>query len=144
MGTASRMSLPSSTVCVKKTEKRGEVPQTVDDYIRNFPREVQTVLRKIRKTIRTAAPQATEFISYNMPAYRQNGVLLYFAAFRRHIGLYPTASGMRAFAKELTPYKRGKGSVRFPLDQPIPYDLIAEVTRFRLAEDTILATQRGT
>lgn len=110
-------------------------PASIDTYIAGFPMETQLILNKIRSTISDAAPQATETINYQIPTFTFNGNLVHFAAFKNHIGFYPTPSGMTAFAKELSAYKGAKGSVQFPLDQPIPYDLIARIVRFRVKEN---------
>jgi len=107
-------------------------PQTIDDYIAGFPVEIQEKLQKIRETIRNAAPDAQEKISYQMPTFFQEGNLVHFAAFKNHIGFYPTPVGIEEFSEELSVYKGGKGSVQFPLDQPIPYDLINRIVAFRL------------
>ncbi|TLZ78444.1 MAG: hypothetical protein E6K08_00820 [Methanobacteriota archaeon] len=110
--------------------------KTIDEYIRTFPKDVQTILEKMRKTIREAAPGAVETISYQMPTFKLNGKgLVYFAAFKNHIGFYPIPSGVEAFEKELSPYKQGKGSVQFPIDQPVPYDLVRRVVTFRVNEN---------
>lgn len=110
-------------------------PSNIDEYIAGFPEEVQKILKRVRKTIRQAAPDAEETISYRIPTFRLNGNLVHFAAFKSHLGFYPTSSGTKAFHKEITPYKHGKGSIRFPLDQPIPYDLIAQIVAFRVKEN---------
>jgi uncharacterized protein YdhG (YjbR/CyaY superfamily) len=108
---------------------------TIDDYIKTFPTDVQNILEKIRQTIRKAAPEAVEVISYQMPTFRLNGRnLVHFAAFKNHIGFYPIPSGIEAFRRELSPYKQGKGSVQFPLDKPIPYNLMEEIVRFRVKD----------
>ncbi len=110
--------------------------KTIDEYIRTFLKDVQTILEKMRKTIREAAPGAVETISYQMPTFKLNGKgLVYFAAFKNHIGFYPIPSGVEAFEKELSPYKQGKGSVQFPIDQPVPYDLVRRVVTFRVNEN---------
>lgn len=107
----------------------------VDSYIRHFPEPVGNVLSQIRKTIQAAAPEATEKISYGMPAYHVNGKpLVYFAAYARHIGFYATPTGHEAFKEALAPYKQGKGSVQFPLDRPMPFNLITQIVRFRVGE----------
>jgi uncharacterized protein YdhG (YjbR/CyaY superfamily) len=111
------------------------IPKTIDEYIAAFPLDVQDILQKIRATIRQAAPEAQEKISYQMPTFALNGNLVHFAAFKNHIGFYPIPSGIEAFKEDLSPYKQGKGSVQFPLDQPIPYDLIARITAFRAREN---------
>jgi uncharacterized protein YdhG (YjbR/CyaY superfamily) len=111
-------------------------PSTIDEYIKGFPVDVQVILEKMRQTIRRAAPGAVEAISYQMPAFKLNGKgLVYFAAFERHIGFYPIPSGIEAFKKELSPYKQGKGSVQFPLDEPIPYDLVERIVKYRVKEN---------
>ncbi|MGD1119514.1 MAG: DUF1801 domain-containing protein [Dehalococcoidales bacterium] len=109
--------------------------QTVDEYIKAFPEDVQAILRKMRQTIRLAAPEAKEMISYRMPAYKLNGVLVYFAAYKSHLGFYPTASGIEAFKKELAPYKTSKGAVQFPLDSPVPYALVTRIVKFKVQEN---------
>ena len=107
----------------------------MDEYIKTFPKDVQAILEKIRQTIHEAAPGAEEAISYQMPTFRLNGKnLVHFAAFQHHLGFYPIPSGIEAFKKELSPYKQGKGSVRFPLDEPIPYDLVKKIVEYRVGE----------
>jgi uncharacterized protein YdhG (YjbR/CyaY superfamily) len=108
---------------------------TIDQYIAQFPENVQRLLLQMRAVIREAAPEATERISYRMPTLYYNGNLVHFAAFRHHIGFYPDASGIAAFKEKLKKYKGAKGSVRFPLDEPLPMELIAEIVRFRVAEN---------
>ena len=109
--------------------------QSVDEYIQSMPSEIRPVLNKIRKTIIQEAPEAIESISYGMPAYKQKGKpLVYFAAFKNHIGFYATPSGHTEFSAELASYKQGKGSVQFPLKEPIPYDLIRRIVEFRVME----------
>jgi uncharacterized protein YdhG (YjbR/CyaY superfamily) len=109
-------------------------PATIDEYVGAFPPDVQSILRKIRSTIRKAAPQAEERISYRMPAFTQDGILVYFAAFKKHIGVYPPVRGDEKLSKELAPYRGEKGNLKFPLDEPIPYDLIARIVKFRVKE----------
>ena len=109
--------------------------KTIDEYVNAAAKEVQPVLQELRRVIHEAAPSAQEVISYNMPAFRQNGILVYFAAFKNHIGFFPTASGVSAFMKALTAYKTAKGTVRFPLDKPIPYDLVVSIVKFRVQEN---------
>ena len=109
---------------------------SIDDYIAGFPPEVQTVLREMRAVIGTAAPNATETISYAMPTFDLNGHhLVHFAGFKKHVGFYPVPSGIEAFKDELAPYKSGKGSAQFPLGQPLPTDLIRRIVEFRVAEN---------
>jgi uncharacterized protein YdhG (YjbR/CyaY superfamily) len=110
------------------------VPQDIDEYIAGFPDDIQEILQEIRLTIRQAAPEAKEAIKYRMPTLVLNGNLVHFAAFKNHIGFYPTPTGIEAFQDELSSYKGGRGSVQFPLDQPIPYDLIRRIVEFRVRE----------
>lgn len=110
-------------------------PENIDEYIGSFPNDVQEILERIRMTVQNAAPDAKEKISYSMPAFEQNGIVVYFAAFKNHIGLYALPSGHDAFKEELSKYKSGKGSVQFPLNQPMPYDLITEIVKFRVKEN---------
>lgn len=110
-------------------------PSTIDEYIGGFPNNVQEILIKVRTTIQKAAPDAKEKISYSMPAFEQNGIVVYFAAFKKHIGLYALPSGHETFKKELSKYKSGKGSVQFPLNAPIPFDLITKIVKFRVKEN---------
>lgn len=109
--------------------------KTIDEYIAQFTPEVQEILKTLREVIKEAAPEAEEKISYQMPAFALQGNLVYFAAFRNHIGFYPTPSGISAFRDELSRFKSAKGSVQFPLSQPIPYDLIRKIVIFRVAEN---------
>jgi uncharacterized protein YdhG (YjbR/CyaY superfamily) len=109
--------------------------KNIDEYIAGFPEDTQEILRKIRAVIREAAPDAQETISYQMPAFKLNGNLVYFAAFKNHIGFYPIPTGIEAFKKELSAFKQGKGSIQFPLDEPIPYDLITKIVKFRVKEN---------
>ncbi len=119
-----------------------EKPINMDAYIAGFPKPVQDILQRLRKTIHEVAPEAEEKIGYGMPAFRIYGRdLVYFAAFKNHIGLYALPSGNKAFKKELTAYKTGKGSVQFPLDEPLPILLIERMVRFRMQEN--LAQHRG-
>jgi uncharacterized protein YdhG (YjbR/CyaY superfamily) len=109
-------------------------PKTVDEYIKSFQPDIQSILEKLRQAIREAAPEAIEVISYHMPAFRQNSILVYFAAHKNHIGFYPMASGIKAFETELVPYKWSKGTVQFPLDKPLPLDLVKRIVVFRAKE----------
>jgi uncharacterized protein YdhG (YjbR/CyaY superfamily) len=109
--------------------------QSIDEYIATFPAEIQSLLETVRATIRAAAPDAEEKISYQMPTFVLNGNLVHFAAFKQHIGLYPAPSGIDAFQQELAPYKGAKGSIRFPISQPLPLELISAIVRFRVAEN---------
>jgi len=110
-------------------------PTTIDAYIETFPMDVQAKLRQVRAALKQAAPDATEVISYGIPAYKQNGMLVWFGAHTNHIGFYPRGSGIEEFKKELSGYKSAKGSVQFPLDGPMPLDLIAKIVKFRIAEN---------
>jgi uncharacterized protein YdhG (YjbR/CyaY superfamily) len=112
-----------------------EKPTTIDDYIATYPADVQEILQKVRETIKTAAPQATEAISYGMPTFKLHGNLVHFGAFKSHLGFYPIPSGMDQFQEELAPFKSGKGSVQFPFDQPMPYELITKIVKFRVTEN---------
>ena len=110
--------------------------KNTDDYIKSFPKDVRQRLEQIRTIIKNTAPDAEESISYAMPAYKLNGKpLVYFAAFKNHIGFYATPSGHSEFAKELSKYKQGKGSVQFPLDKPLPLGLITKIVKFRVKEN---------
>ncbi|WP_054027181.1 iron chaperone [Bacillus sp. FJAT-28004] len=109
--------------------------ETIDQYIANYSPEIQDILEKIRGVIKEAAPEATEKIGYQMPTFVLHGNLVHFAAYKNHIGLYPAPSGIEAFKQQLSPYKGAKGSIRFPLDQPIPYELISEIVKYRVAEN---------
>lgn len=111
----------------------------VDKYIAGFPPATQNVLEQIRSTIKKAAPEAEEVISYQMPAYKCNGMLVYFAAYKNHIGFYPTPSGIESFKNELSIYKGAKGSVQFPLEDPLPVNLITRIVAFRVKENRELA-----
>ncbi len=111
------------------------VPKTIDEYIARCPPDVQKILEKIRLTIRKAAPDAEETISYKMPTFTLKGNLVYFAVFKNHIGFYPIPTGIEKFKQELSVYKQGKGSVQFPLDKPIPYGLISKIVKFRVKEN---------
>lgn len=115
----------------------------VDKYIEGFPADVQDILVKIRVLIRETAPMAVESMAYGMPAYKTSGKpLVYFAAFKNHIGFYATPSGHEKFANELSSYKQGKGSVQFPIDRPIPYDLIRRIVVFRIEENSVGVKKR--
>ena len=120
-----------------------EAPQTIDAYIAGYPEEVQAILQLIRRTIHETAPEATEAISYRMPTFKLHGNLVHFGAFKSHIGFYPVPSGMEAFKDELAGYKQGKGSVQFPLNKPMPLDLIRRMVEFRVQESKGKAANRG-
>ena len=121
-------------------------PTTIEAYIAGTPEPARAALEQVRAAIREAVPDAVETIGYGMPTFKLNGRnLLHFGAFRRHIGFYPIPSGIEAFREELAPYEQGKGSVRFPLDRPIPLELIARIARFRAEENRRAArTKRAT
>ena len=108
---------------------------TIDEYIAMFPRDRQRLLKQVRATVRAAAPGATEKISYLMPAFAMRTTLVWFSSLKDHIGLYPTGSGITAFKHQLTRYETTPGSVKFPVDEPLPLDLITKIVRFRVAED---------
>jgi len=116
---------------------------TIDEYIATFPADVQKVLQEVRATIKAAAPGAEEKISYKMPTFTLKGNLVYFAAFKKHIGFYPIPSGIEEFKEELSVYEQGKGSVQFPLDQPMPLDLITRIVKFRVRENLAKAEAKA-
>ena len=111
-----------------------KVARNIDEYVDGFPKEVQQLLQQMRLTIKKAAPKAKEGISYAIPTFTLDGNLVWFAAFKSHIGFYPGASGIAAFRKELSAYKGAKGSVQFPLDRPLPLALVSRIVKFRLKE----------
>ena len=108
--------------------------RTIDEYIAGFPENVRDILEELRQVIRKAAPQAEEAMRYGIPTFRLNGNLVHFAAFKNHIGFYPIPSAIETFKEELSPYKQVKGSVQFPIDKPIPYDLIQKIVEYRVEE----------
>lgn len=110
-------------------------PNSIDAYIAGFPEDVQVILEKIREIVRKAAPEAQEAMKYQIPTFVLNGNLVHFAAFRKHIGFYPTPSGIEKFKEALSAYHSAKGSVQFPLDSAIPYTLIKKIVRFRVNEN---------
>lgn len=120
----------------------GNRPLSVDAYLSGFPPEVREVLNEIRATIRKAAPDAEEKIAYGMPAFALKGPLVYYAAFRKHIGFFPTSTGVEHFKRELTAYETSKGTVRFPLGEPVPYRLISRIVKFRVKENSARAAAR--
>jgi uncharacterized protein YdhG (YjbR/CyaY superfamily) len=117
--------------------------RNIDEYIAQFPPNVQTILQELRKVIREAASGAEESISYRMPAFKLDGYLVFFAAFKHHIGFYPTPSAIIAFRKELSRYKQAKGSVQFPMDEPIPFDLVKKIVAFRVGENAAKAEKKS-
>lgn len=108
---------------------------SIDEYIATFPEDIQKILEELRQTIKASAPEASEKISYQMPTFFLKGNLVHFAAHPHHIGFYPTPSGIEAFQQELSVYKSSKGAVQFPIDQPLPLELIARIVKFRVAEN---------
>lgn len=116
-----------------KTKKAGFT--SIDEYIATFPEDIQKILEELRTTIQDAAPDAVEKISYQMPTFDLKGNLIHFAAFKNHIGLYPTPSGTEAFKDELSMYQGAKGSIKFPIDKPLPMKLIRKIVKFRVAEN---------
>src|ERR1044071_8066661 len=112
-----------------------QAPQTIEDYIASYPVDIQKILQKIRMTIRQAAPAAGEKISYQIPTFTFHGNLVHFAAFKNHIGFYPAPGGIDEFKDEVAKYRTGKGTLQFPLDQPIPYDLIVKIVKFRMQQN---------
>lgn len=122
--------------------KMSERQALIDDYISQFEPDIQRLLKEIRSVIQEAVPEAAETISYQMPTFVYHGNLVHFAAFKNHIGFYPAPSGIEAFKEEISKYKWAKGSVQFPLDQPIPLDLIRRIVLFRVAENRRLAEEK--
>jgi uncharacterized protein YdhG (YjbR/CyaY superfamily) len=118
-------------------------PETMDEYISAFPPDVQAILEQIRQVVRSAAPDAQETISYQIPAFKQNGVLVYFAAFKKHIGFYPPVSGDTRLEKAVSPYAGEKGNLRFPLDQPMPFNLIERITKLRVKQNLAKTISKG-
>jgi uncharacterized protein YdhG (YjbR/CyaY superfamily) len=116
--------------------------KTIEEYISQFPEDVRTILYELRQTIREAAPDAEETINYQMPTFTLNGNLVHFAAFKNHIGFYPTPTGIDAFKKELSVYKGAKGSVQFPIDQPLPLALIRRIVEYRVEENKQRKTKK--
>ena len=110
-------------------------PKDIDEFITGFPPEIQQLLQQVRTTIKNAVPEAEEVISYGMPAFKLNGILVWFAAFKNHIGFYPFPNGIDAFKEELSKYKRTKGSIHFPFDEPLPLELISRIAVFRMTEN---------
>jgi uncharacterized protein YdhG (YjbR/CyaY superfamily) len=118
-------------------------PRNIDEYIGMFPPEVQVILETIRSTVKRAAPEAEETISYRMPAFRLQGILVYFAAFKNHIGLYPPVKGDAQLEKAIAVYAGEKGNLKFPLDQPIPYELIGRIVKLRVKQNRSKAQARN-
>ncbi len=124
-------------------ESKNAMPKNIDEYIAACPPEIQGRLQELRATIRKAAPDAEETISYKMPTFKLNGNLVYFAAFPNHIGFYPIPTGIEAFKKELAVYKQGKGSVQFPNDKPLPLKLVTRIVKFRAKENLAKAKAKA-
>ena len=118
--------------------------ETIDDYIRQFPPSIQEKLEKLRSVIKDAAPDSTERISYQMPTFYLHGNLVHFAAFKQHIGFYPAPSGIERFKEELAGYKSSKGAVQFPIDEPLPYELISRIVTFRVGENEKIKIRQET
>ncbi len=121
---------------------KAQKPKDIDGYISQFPADVQAVLQEVRETIRRAAPEAKETISYMMPAFKQHGILVYFAAWKKHIGMYPPISGDKALEKAIAQYAGPKGNLQFPLDEPIPHDLIERIVKLRVKQDMAKAAAK--
>jgi uncharacterized protein YdhG (YjbR/CyaY superfamily) len=113
----------------------GKKHDTIDEYISRYPKDVQLLLEKMHKTIRKAAPKAEERISYGMPAFYQDGILVWFAAFKAHIGFYPKTSAITTFKKDLSKYEVSKGTIRFPIDKPLPLALVSRIVKFRIRQN---------
>jgi uncharacterized protein YdhG (YjbR/CyaY superfamily) len=124
-----------------KTSQPG--PENIDEYIAGFPQDIQKILQKIRRTIKKAAPGAEETISYKIPTFNLKGkYIVYFAAYKKHIGFYPVPMGKTEFKKELSAYEAGKGTAKFPLDKPIPFNLITKIVKFRVKENLAKAATK--
>ena len=121
---------------------KAQLPKNIDGYIAQFSADVRAILERVRETIRRFAPEATETISYQMPAFKQHGMLVYFAAWKKHIGFYPPVSGDKALEKAAARYAGPKGNLQFPLDEPIPYDLIGRIVKRRVDQDTAKAASK--
>jgi uncharacterized protein YdhG (YjbR/CyaY superfamily) len=119
-------------------------PTTIDEYIAAFPPDVQSILKRIRLTVRKAAPQAEEKISYRIPAFFMGGVLIYFAAFKNHIGVYPPVRGDEKLTEAIAPYRGEKGNLKFPLDEPIPYALVSRIVKLRVKQHKEKARSKRT
>jgi uncharacterized protein YdhG (YjbR/CyaY superfamily) len=122
---------------------QSRTPKDIDEYITSFPKDVQTILKKIRSTITKAAPKAQEAISYQIPTFRLNGNLIHFAAYKNHIGLYPAPRAVEKFKKDLERYGTSKATIKFSLDEPIPYDLITRIVEFRVEQSPPKAKGKG-
>ena len=121
---------------------KSQKPKDIDSYISQFPHDLQAILDKVRETICLAAPEAKETISYMMPAFRQHGILVYFAAWKNHIGMYPPISGNKTLEKAIARYAGPKGNLQFPLDEPMPFDLIERIVKLRVKQDAVKAAAK--
>jgi uncharacterized protein YdhG (YjbR/CyaY superfamily) len=117
-------------------DPRMKAAKTIDEYVSMFPDDIQEILEKMRQIVRASAPKAEETISYQIPTFKLNGNLVHFAAYKDHISFFPTSSAREAFRKELSKYKGGRGTIQFPLDEPIPFDLVRKIVKFRVKENT--------
>ena len=122
---------------MKKTSTKTSI-STIDQYIKQFPKDVQPKLRELRDVIKKAAPKATETISYGIPTFKQNGNLVHFGGFKSHIGFFPGAGGVSAFSKDFANYKQSKGTIQFPLDAKMPFTLVRKVVKYRIKQNTAL------
>ncbi|MCG7344420.1 DUF1801 domain-containing protein [Sporosarcina sp. ACRSL] len=123
-------------------EQKNNTPKSIDEYILQYPHEIQVILNTLRKVIKETAPTADEKISYGMPTFVLNGNLVHFAAFKNHIGFYPTPNGINRFKQELSEYKTSKGAVQFPIGKPIPYELVSKIVKFRVDENNKKAEEK--
>lgn len=123
-------------------EQHSIIPKSIDEYIAQFPHEIQEILIKLRQVIKESAPNTEEKISYGMPTFVLNGNLVHFAAFKNHIGFYPTPNGITTFKQELSGYKTSKGAVQFPIGKPIPYGLVSKIVKFRVSENKSKAERK--
>jgi uncharacterized protein YdhG (YjbR/CyaY superfamily) len=128
-------SIENERRCVNRMSTSRPQYKTIDEYIASFPKDVRDILEALRRVIGEAAPRAVEAMAYGIPTFRLHGNLVHFAAFQNHIGFYPTPSGIKAFKEELTPFKQAKGSVQFPLNKPIPFDLVKRIVKYRVEEN---------
>jgi uncharacterized protein YdhG (YjbR/CyaY superfamily) len=128
----------------KPNPKPPTLPTTIDEYIERFEPKVQAILQEIRATIRKSAPNAKEVVSYQMPAFKQNGILVYFAAWKNHIGFYPPVTGDEDLEKAVARYANDKGNLLFPLDKPIPYNLIKRIVKLRVKQDLVKTAAKRT
>ena len=124
-------------------ETRQKAAKDIDEYIAGYPEDVQQILEKIRATIKAVAPEAVEAISYGVPCFRYKGDLIYFAGYKNHVSIYPAPRGHEEFKAELSAYKGGKGTVQFPLDKPMPYELVRRIAEFRMQENLAKAEAKA-